>query len=895
MKNNQTKNIDRYLLGEMSETEKSKFEKELNQNPDLKAEVELQQSIYAAAQRQGMRQSVKKVAKGYHLMQWIKWAGLSLALIAAVATTLVISLNEDRAKKDETIKSEESFIDASPGLIENLSKQAFLWQGADTLFISDEGVLLSVPENSLLQNGQPYKGEAIIEWQEAMDGANIMKAGLSTMADSNLLETQGMFSLRITDTEGNLLEVNPEVGIYVQAPVDERKPGMQLYDGEWDKDSIINWVNPVPLEKIPVPVPMSELDFYPKGYEDTLDRLKLKQDRKYRDSLYLACEPDIDYSGGSNAQKEEFSGKDLFHGLCATCHTPYKDATGPKLKNVRQKWKDGGASQGSIYQWVQNWEKAVKNDEYAENVSRWSPVAMIKFDYLTKQDIDKIFDYVDYEYDENDKIDSEKAEIKFDTIDYFFDNNIEYLDVAATDELEETISFIPPSKVLSFWNPKFDNTLLATREFERRMQTLHGICEEKLLDIYINNLDQPLWFSDSLIMAKGHKEFENYFAERVGKMEVENAHVEGLKKFYEAEIKKLRQRMQEERQAEKQKERDWDKQVADERQKEASRKIARESQAFAEEVDVNHQRTSRQLGFTQGFTLRSNVRIVNIDREVSQATRNRKTTTIAFEGKSSTIQYNDFSFTVENHTNYERIYTYLLPDKLNSYQRISGKKGVFDYPLNNEINYDVVVLGVNESGYFYSEILQINEGNFGIVTLEPIAENDFDQRIQELNNNRIDVSVQMTNELKWLRLEKENYKVQRLRQEKRQFLDRMRRVVFPCYKTSDSTVDQVETVNYPDIEAQFPGGSVAMRRFIAENLNYPQEAMENYIQGKVYLDVDLDRFGKVINVEVIRSPSEVLSKEAMRLVYTFPNYIPAVSQGVNVSSTTRVPVHFGLQ
>lgn len=92
-----------------------------------------------------------------------------------------------------------------------------------------------------------------------------------------------------------------------------------------------------------------------------------------------------------NAQPD---GATLFK-KCATCHQPHKDGTGPKLYNVRSKWADGGAKDGSIYQWVNNWEVAAANDPYAKGVAAVKPTNMDKFPDLTNEDIDAIFDYVD--------------------------------------------------------------------------------------------------------------------------------------------------------------------------------------------------------------------------------------------------------------------------------------------------------------------------------------------------------------------------------------------------------------------------------------------------------------------------------------------------------------------
>jgi cytochrome c551/c552 len=88
-------------------------------------------------------------------------------------------------------------------------------------------------------------------------------------------------------------------------------------------------------------------------------------------------------------------GEALFKSKCVTCHQPLKNSTGPKLYQVREKWASGGAKEGSIYQWVNNWQTAAASDPYAADVSKWSPTAMSAFPDLKKEEIDAIFDWVD--------------------------------------------------------------------------------------------------------------------------------------------------------------------------------------------------------------------------------------------------------------------------------------------------------------------------------------------------------------------------------------------------------------------------------------------------------------------------------------------------------------------
>ncbi|WP_165851324.1 c-type cytochrome [Brumimicrobium aurantiacum] len=88
-------------------------------------------------------------------------------------------------------------------------------------------------------------------------------------------------------------------------------------------------------------------------------------------------------------------GESIFNSKCATCHQPHKDMTGPKLFEVRQKWEEGGAMEGSLHQWVRNWQVAAATDPYAKEVSSWAASSMTTFADLTDEQIEAVFDYVD--------------------------------------------------------------------------------------------------------------------------------------------------------------------------------------------------------------------------------------------------------------------------------------------------------------------------------------------------------------------------------------------------------------------------------------------------------------------------------------------------------------------
>ncbi|OQP61060.1 energy transducer TonB [Niastella vici] len=95
------------------------------------------------------------------------------------------------------------------------------------------------------------------------------------------------------------------------------------------------------------------------------------------------------------------------------------------------------------------------------------------------------------------------------------------------------------------------------------------------------------------------------------------------------------------------------------------------------------------------------------------------------------------------------------------------------------------------------------------------------------------------------------------------------------------------------IESEFPGGPAAWQRFLHKNLNYPQEAQDNGIQGYVTVQFIVDEFGNVSNVVVLSGPEE-LRAEAIRVIKKSGKWTPAVQNGRNVKSYKKQPLGFKL-
>ena len=66
----------------------------------------------------------------------------------------------------------------------------------------------------------------------------------------------------------------------------------------------------------------------------------------------------------------------------------------------------------------------------------------------------------------------------------------------------------------------------------------------------------------------------------------------------------------------------------------------------------------------------------------------------------------------------------------------------------------------------------------------------------------------------------------------------------------------------------FPGGNV--QKWISKNVKYPVLAMENGIQGKVFVQFVIERDGSITDVKVVRGVDSSLDKEAIRVVKAMP-------------------------
>lgn len=120
------------------------------------------------------------------------------------------------------------------------------------------------------------------------------------------------------------------------------------------------------------------------------------------------------------------------------------------------------------------------------------------------------------------------------------------------------------------------------------------------------------------------------------------------------------------------------------------------------------------------------------------------------------------------------------------------------------------------------------------------------------------------------------------------------------------TGDQVETVPIIDEEprihmvveepAKFNGGNLMeFNKWVAQNLKYPQLAVENQIQGKVTVQFVVNAKGKVESATILRGVDPSLDEEAKRVITSSPLWTPPKQGGRPVKQLFTLPVIFKLQ
>ncbi len=700
--------IEHYLDGELSPDEKAAFEQQMTGDPGLREEVRLQQDILDGIVRAGFRDKIQQAKRRY---QWkhrfFKGGALGIVILSVVLVWQLWPVKGHQqvvsSRQAASTRQTASNLQAGSGqpvtnqvtpagtakdtigglgkaavdtpakgispaapLTEaekNLPAQTFRIDALqDTVIETKGGMVLSIPAGTFQQeDGQAVTGGIELVVREALDPASIIRAGLTSLSEGQLLESGGMFSVDASK-DGKALKIDPANGIYAEIPTDTVKSGMQLYTGNKLADGTIDWVKPRSLEHDLVAVDIRSLDFYPPRYLDSLRWWGYdSRDKRFTDSLYYSFAQFFAAQGVG-------------------------DAPGQAVITEEEKT-----------------DTAIRDAAMPRDTAGFSPVLPCG---------------------------------------------------------------INPAKIKAIWNEQFQNTLLATREFEERMPWIHRSENGAILDLYVKHLDKPLSAIDSIAatLLTGRKnkslrdKFRSFYSRHDGRVKNGSRQFAKLKEYYELKERVFTEAIARTERGFRAKQAELDKVASGLAQTHAIDSIVRVDRNFSEEFALNLASVCKQLGCNEQIVRQPPARMFyrvqlnltgwcNIDRAVAAATMQQTTVVLTDDqtGKKAVISYLNLSIQVVKPEAYDRIYVYLLPDKLSSFIRLSGSNGDFTGKLNDLMKYDLVCVAYKQEQAFYHYQATIGSGDHPSVTLDSIGKAELDRRLNLAGSMRQAADLQREN------------------------------------------------------------------------------------------------------------------------------------------------------
>lgn len=107
---------------------------------------------------------------------------------------------------------------------------------------------------------------------------------------------------------------------------------------------------------------------------------------------------------------------------------------------------------------------------------------------------------------------------------------------------------------------------------------------------------------------------------------------------------------------------------------------------------------------------------------------------------------------------------------------------------------------------------------------------------------------------------------------------------------TDSTI-----ITRAEIMPSFPGGSPALMKYLSENIKYPPKAVENGLEGKVFVKFYIDIDGTAQNPVVIKdNVGGGCAEEALKVIKNMPKWSPGMQKGEPVKVYYILSVTFKL-
>lgn len=111
----------------------------------------------------------------------------------------------------------------------------------------------------------------------------------------------------------------------------------------------------------------------------------------------------------------------------------------------------------------------------------------------------------------------------------------------------------------------------------------------------------------------------------------------------------------------------------------------------------------------------------------------------------------------------------------------------------------------------------------------------------------------------------------------------------------DTTITSEPIFEVVEKMPKFPGGMQALMKYLDENINYPETAKAQKIEGRVFVQFVVNPDGSVGSTKVLQGITPALDAEAIRVISSMPKWNPGTQRGKNVRVRYTLPVSFSLE
>lgn len=556
--------IENYILGNFDPNEHERAKNRIDGSPELTHLFETQQCIYTATKRKGLKEEIQSYAspggpsffQRYRLWMLCGLAVLGIGGIFAVYNSMNSVGEQEKSNLFQThlTKNKEDVVPWIPFDVQLFSLIAE--KGAT--MVGMDGTLIILGESALLDTeGNRVSGKVEAELIEALDYEDMVAYNLTTTSGGKALSSGGMIRICYKQN-GQEIFVDPEKPMHIEIPTDDYNPEMKVWEGEV-KNNQLDWKNPQEIERYLTKIDLNYLDFVPTGFDFEVDALlpyknHTQLSNRLIDSLYYSISSSREMYSTDQEEKNSFANdcyfdipvrKDLRNGHPI-------DQTKPLLKGKNSVTAkivdpDGNPIAGMTItlrmdRYLEH-EEVVTTDENGNfTFAKLYPGEVAVYASLHSADNDEVL----WKYCLESSFICPKRPKN-----YTLEKPLvaEYSSMINFKELSVFPKtggcFIDPLSIKTLKGSRFQNTFIATKEFETRLQAMHLLKNGSLvLETYVKNTSEPLWKCDvmasGLLSGEEKQLFESFAEQRLTSVKHDGIHQEALLSHFTEQRKAFR-------------------------------------------------------------------------------------------------------------------------------------------------------------------------------------------------------------------------------------------------------------------------------------------------------------------------------------------------------------------